>query len=252
MSRDTPVSEGPRPVALVTGAGGNLGTAVALAFASAGYDLALHHRGPSLAILEVVQQTVRLGARARTVQADLTQVAEIRRMFAAISDLQLDVLVNCAGTYPPADFLASTTEEWLTSYSLHVVAALTCIQQSVPLMPHGGSVINIASIAAHRSPADHGPYAASKAALLSLTRSAAVALADRGIRVNAVSPGLVWREGLQSVWPDGFKSWQARAPLGSPISPDEVAATCVFLAQAGAITGQEFVVDAGVSVQADY
>ncbi|MFC7362173.1 SDR family NAD(P)-dependent oxidoreductase [Nocardioides astragali] len=244
--------EGSRPVALVTGAAGNIATAIALAFASAGYDLVLHHRASSPAFHALVEEAGRRGAATQSVQADLREPAEIRRVFATLGDSRLDVLVNCAGTYAPVDFLASTPEDWLASYSLHVVSAVTCIQQAVLLMQHGGAIINIASIAAHRSPAEHGPYAASKAALLSLTRSAALALADRGIRVNAVSPGLVWREGLDTAWPDGVASWRRQAPLGVPIQPDEVGGACLFLAEAGGITGEELVVDAGISVQADY
>lgn len=244
--------EGSRPVALVTGAAGNLGTAIALAFASGGYDLVLHHRVPSPAFQTLVENAGRLGAATHNVQADLSEPAEIRRMFATIADSRLDVLINCAGTYAPVDFLATTEEDWLTSYSLHVVAAVTCIQQAALRMPYGGAIINIASIAAHRSPAGHGPYAASKAALLSVTRSAALALADRGIRVNTVSPGLVWREGLDAAWPEGYESWQRRAPLGAPIQAHHVGDACLFLAQARGITGEELVVDAGISVQADY
>lgn len=242
-----------RPVALVTGAGGNIGRALALAFASEGYDLVLHQRDPSAAVLdEAVHQAGRVGASTRTVHADLTDVAQIRRMFESLDDLSLSVLVNAAGTYPPVDFLTSTPEDWLTSYSLNVVAAVSCTQQAVPLMRHGGAVINIASIAAHRSAPDHGPYAGSKAALLSVTRTTALALAPHGVRVNAVSPGLVWRDGLDGAWPEGLASWRARAPLGSPVLADDVAAMCVFLAGSSAVTGQELIIDAGISSQADY
>jgi NAD(P)-dependent dehydrogenase (short-subunit alcohol dehydrogenase family) len=246
------VIEGSRPVALVTGASGNLGTAIALAFAAGGYDLVLHHRAASPAYRSLVEDAGRLGAATHSVQADLREPAEIRRMFASLEDARLDVLVNCAGTYAPVDFISSTAEDWVASYSLHVVSAVTCIQQAALLMREGGAIINIASIAAHRSSAGHGPYAASKAGLLSLTRSAALALAGRGIRVNAVSPGLVWREGLDAAWPEGYESWQRRAPLGAPIPADRIGATCLFLAEAGGITGEELVVDAGISVQADY
>lgn len=242
-----------RPVALITGANGNIGRTVALAFASEGYDLVLHQRDPSTAVLnDVVRQAGHLGARARMVHADLTDVAQIRRMFVSLDDLSLSVLVNAAGSYPPADFLTSTADDWLTSYSLNVVAAVSCTQQAFPLMRHGGAVINIASIAAHRSASDHGPYAASKAALLSVTRSAALALAPHGVLVNAVSPGLVWRDGLDDAWPEGLASWRARAPLGSPVFADDVAAMCVFLAGASAVTGQELIIDAGITSQADY
>jgi 3-oxoacyl-[acyl-carrier protein] reductase len=198
----------------------------------------------------IAAEARRYGARVRDIRADVTDVADVRRRFAGLE--RLDVLVNAAGSYPPKDFLSSSADDWLESYATHVVAALTCIQSTVALMPAGASIINITSIAAHRAPPEMGPYAASKAALLSLTRSAALALAPRGIRVNAVSPGLISREGLDVDWPEGLTSWQSRAPLSSPVHPASVASACVFLASADAITGQELVIDSGITIREDY
>lgn len=244
------MAEHARPTALVTGAGGNIGGAIARALAHDGYDLVLHHRSSLAAVETTAREARECGAEVRRVTAELTDVADVRRMFDGIE--RLDVLVNAAGSFPPVELLTSSAADWLEPYATHVVAAVTCIQAAVPLMSRGGSVINIGSIAAHRAPTEHGPYAASKAALLSLTRTAALALAPRGIRVNAVSPGLVWRDQLDVEWPDGLGSWNHRAPLGSPIRPESVASACVYLAGAESTTGQELVIDSGVGVREDY
>jgi 3-oxoacyl-[acyl-carrier protein] reductase len=137
---------------------------------------------------------------------------------------------------------------------LNVIAPFECIRAAAVLMRDGGSIINIASIAGHRAPPDQAAYGASKAALLSLTRTAALALGNRGIRVNAVSPGLVNRQGIETAWPDGVERWRRRSPVGELVEPMQVAELCVFLAGPAAtmITGQEYVIDGGVTVAEDY
>lgn len=118
----------------------------------------------------------------------------------------------------------------------------------------GGSIVNIASISAHRASGDQAPYASSKAALLALTRSAAVAIGPLDIRVNAVSPGLVWRDGLEQQWPEGLTAWNQRAPFGKPVLASEVAEACAFLASpaSSGITGEEITVDGGIRIVPDY
>lgn len=98
-----------------------------------------------------------------------------------------------------------------------------------------------------RYSADRRAFASSKAALLALTRSAAVALGPLDIRVNAVSPGLVWRDGLEQEWPEGLTSWNQRAPFGKPVLGSEVAEACAFLASpaSSGITGEEITMDRG-------
>lgn len=233
-----------RPVALITGAGGGIGRHLARAFADAGYDLVLGYRR---APLEPVP-----GATA--VVADLTESSGVAALFDAVPAAGLSALVNCAGAYPVQPFLDTGPEDWRAALDLGVVAAYACVRAAADRMPGGGGIVNVASIAAHRGPVDQAPYAAAKAALLSLTRTAALALGDRGIRVNAVSPGLVHRPGIEDDWPDGVDRWRRRSPLGTLVDPADLAALCVFLAgpSARSITGQEYVVDAGVTAAEDY
>src|SRR6185437_15043296 len=98
----------------------------------------------------------------------------------------------------------------------------------------GGSVVNIASISGLEPAFAHAHYCASKAGLLMLTRAAALELGPRGIRVNAVAPGLIWREGLDEAWPEGVKRWLDHVPLGRVGRDDDVADACLFLASAAA------------------
>ena len=112
----------------------------------------------------------------------------------------------------------------------------------------GGSVVNVASIEAHQPAPGHGHYAAAKAALVMLTRSAALEYGTRAIRVNSVSPGLVDDGGLSDRWPEGVERWLAAAPLGRLGTPEDVAEAVAFLAspQATWISGTDLVVDGGV------
>jgi len=114
----------------------------------------------------------------------------------------------------------------------------------------GGAVVNVASIEAERPAPQHSHYNAAKAGVLMHTRAAAFELAPLGIRVNAVSPGLIWRAGLEQQWPDGVARWKEAAPLRRLGRAEDVADACLFLASPAArwITGVNLPVDGGVLV----
>jgi NAD(P)-dependent dehydrogenase (short-subunit alcohol dehydrogenase family) len=127
------------------------------------------------------------------------------------------------------------------------VARLT--QVAVPhLRRDNGAVVNIASIEGLQPASGHSHYTASKAAVLAHTRAAALELGRLGIRVNAVAPGLIHRDGLEADWPEGVARWHAACPLGRLGQPDDVADAVLFLASAAArwMTGACLVVDGGV------
>jgi NAD(P)-dependent dehydrogenase (short-subunit alcohol dehydrogenase family) len=111
-----------------------------------------------------------------------------------------------------------------------------------------GAIVNIASIEAENPAPDHCHYTAAKAAVVMYTRSAALELGGQGIRVNCVSPGVIWREGLDRDWPEGANAYLAAVPLRRLGQPEDVADACLFLASAAArwITGSNLVVDGGV------
>ena len=244
-----------RPIAVITGASGGIGTQLARAFAADGHDLVLQFRRDQDSVAALATELRTHGTHVEELRAELTTPDGITTVFDHVPDgRRLDVLVNNAGAYPSREFLETSPRDWQDVMELNVIAPFECIRAAVARMTEGGSIINIASIAGHRAPADQAAYGASKAALLSLTRTAALALGDRGIRVNAISPGLVRRQGIEVDWPDGVERWRRRSPLGRLVEPAQVAELCLFLAGPAAtmITGQEYVVDGGVTVAEDY
>ena len=112
----------------------------------------------------------------------------------------------------------------------------------------GGAIVNIASVEGETPAPMHSHYTSAKAGTLMHTRSAALELGPHGIRVNAVSPGLIWREGIEEGWPEGVERWKETAPLGRLGMPDEVADACLFLASPTArwISGASLAVDGGI------
>jgi NAD(P)-dependent dehydrogenase (short-subunit alcohol dehydrogenase family) len=112
----------------------------------------------------------------------------------------------------------------------------------------GGAIVNITSIEAENPAPGHSHYNAAKAGVLMHTRAAAGELARHGIRVNAVAPGLLWRDGIEQAWPEGVARWQAAAPLRRLGTAEDVADACLFLASPAArwITGASLTVDGGV------
>ena len=244
-----------RPIAVITGASGGIGSQLARTFAAGGHDLVLQFRRDEASVAELARELRTHGAHVETLRADLTTPEGIVDVFDRVpGGRRLAVLVNNAGAYPSLEFLDTSPRDWQDVMGLNVIAPFECIRAAAELMRDGGSVINIASIAGHRAPPDQAAYGASKAALLSLTRTAALALGDRGIRVNAVSPGLVSRQGIETAWPEGVERWRRRSPLGTLVEPAQVAELCLFLAgpAAALITGQEYVIDGGVTVAEDY
>jgi NAD(P)-dependent dehydrogenase (short-subunit alcohol dehydrogenase family) len=141
-------------------------------------------------------------------------------------------------------------------YSANVDTAFLCTQAAAAHMKSagGGAIVNIASIAATSPGPDHSHYNSAKAAVVMLTRSAAQELGRFGIRVNAVSPGVIGREGIEEQWPEGVARWRARAPLKRRGRPDDVADACLFLASAASrwITGHDLIVDGGVMAASIY
>jgi NAD(P)-dependent dehydrogenase (short-subunit alcohol dehydrogenase family) len=239
-------------VCLVTGAGSGLGRAVARRFALAGARVAVHYRGSRDGAQAVVQDVRAAKGDARAFAADLVREGEASRLVEEVAEAfgRLDILVNNAGAYPLVGLLEMTGAQWDEVVAANLKSALLCLQAAGRRMSAagGGAIVNVTSIQAFRPMEGLAAYSAAKAGLEMLTRSAAFELGPAGVRVNAVAPGVVWREGIETAWPEGVARYRAAAPLGRLTQPEDVADACLFLASDAArfITGTTLVVDGGL------
>jgi NAD(P)-dependent dehydrogenase (short-subunit alcohol dehydrogenase family) len=246
--------------ALITGAGGAIGRAIACALAAQGLHVVVADRSTEAAqaSARAVEET---GGSALAVTADVTSRAELATAVAAAAQAsgRLDVMVNGAGVPHVKPLLEITAEEFELVFAVNVRGVLHGIQAAAAAMiaagAPGGRIINIASAAASGARPLQAVYAASKATVVSLTRSAAVALAPHQINVNAVSPSYVdtelGRETLRELARFGGEEARVRAVpqglLAREARVEDVAAAVVFLAGPGGdyITGQVINVDGG-------
>ncbi|MCL4295070.1 MAG: 3-oxoacyl-ACP reductase FabG [Anaerolineae bacterium] len=240
-------------VALITGSGSGLGAGIALRFAEAGAAVTVNYRSNAAGAQAVVRQIEAAGGRAVAVQADVTQKAEVERLVAQTVEVfgRLDVLINNAGLYPLASLLEMTEAEWDAVIDSNLRSTFLCTQAAAKQMiaqGEGGAIVNIASIEAENPAPLHSHYNAAKGGVVMHTAAAANELGLYGIRVNSVSPGLIWREGIEQGWPDGVERFLKAAPLGRLGRPDDIADACLFLASPAArwITGANLRVDGGV------
>jgi NAD(P)-dependent dehydrogenase (short-subunit alcohol dehydrogenase family) len=237
-------------VVIVTGAGSGLGQGVARRFAAAGARVVVHYRRAAAGAAEVVEAIGR--DRAVAVEADLSQAEEASSLIAAaVRDFgRLDALVNNAGIYPLAGVLEMTPAQWDEVVAANLTSVFLCTQAAARQMVAqggGGAIVNVTSIEARSALPSHSHYSATKAAADAHTRAAAQELGPHGIRVNAVAPGLIWREGIEKMWPEGVGRWLEVVPLKRLGRPEDVADACLFLASPAArwITGVTLPVDGG-------
>ncbi len=237
---------------VVTGASQGIGAGIARRFAEAGANVVVHYRSGKTGADATVKEISENNGTAVAIQAELASEEGSKSLFDQTLDVfsGLDVLINNAGIFPNASLLDMSLEDWQRMYSANVETAMLCTQAAARHMitVNRGAIVNIGSTSALNPGSDHSHYNSAKAAVIMLTRSAAQELGPHGIRVNAVSPGLIARPGIEDHWPEGVTRWQNKAPLGRMGEPEDVADACLFLASPAArwITGQNLVLDGGL------
>lgn len=243
-------------VAVVTGSGSGLGAGIARRFADAGASVVVHYHKSAPGAEALVRAIQAGGGKAVAVGGDLTRSAGAERLLVETIQAfgRIDVLINNAGTYPESGVLEMSEAEWDSVLEANLRSVFLCTQAAARRMiekGEGGAIVNVASIEGANPAPGHSHYGAAKAAVIAHTRAAAQELAAHRIRVNAVSPGLIWKEGIERAWPDGVRRWHGRAPLERMGMPEDVADACLFLASPGArwITGANLVVDGGVTAR---
>ena len=229
--------------ALVTGAGSGIGAAVARRLAAQGANVVL----ADLSLAAVEQLAGELGPAARPVQLD---VRDEERVAPAMADL--DVLVNVAGIGSTTNAPETSLEVWEDVFAVNARGTFLCCKHAIPDMAArgGGSIVNVASVAALVGLRNRAAYCASKGAVVALTRALAVDHVGDGIRVNAVCPGTVdspWVRRLVEESGESLDALRARQPLGRLGTTDEVAEAVEYLVSAEFATGSVLVVDGGLT-----
>ena len=239
--------------ALVTGAAKGIGAAIARRLAEAGADVTIADLDPDGS--ETAKELSGPGAVAQFVVCDITDATQLQAaMQAAAVDGRLDILVNNAGIFPTTGPIEAVTDGFVQRMlEVNVRAQYSAAREAIRYMSGGGSIVNLASIAGLRGGANISAYSVSKAAVLGLTRAFANELGPRGIRVNAIAPGIIDTPGVQAqlapLKAGGLDIDTAIAanPLGTAGHPDHIARAALFLASdlAAFVTGQILVVDGG-------
>ncbi len=240
-------------VAIVTGASKGIGAGIAKSLAAAGAAVVANYSSSREGADRVVAEITKAGGKAIAVQGDMSESADVERLFGETKKAfgQVDVLVNNAGVYKFDPIEEVTEQEFHREFNTNVLGPLLTIREAVKYFgPNGGSVINISSVASANAMPQTSIYSATKSALDSVTRVLANELGPRQIRVNAIAPGGVDTEGVQSAGVKGSdmeKAMVAQTPLGRFGEPEDIARVAVFLAsdQSRWLTGERITASGG-------
>ena len=244
--------------ALVTGAGSHgIGRAVALALGRAGADVAVHHLNQGDAADELAEAIRSERRRAHTVEGDLSDPAEARRIVRdARSALgRLDIVVNCAATLARVPFLEISDAEWDRVHAVNLHGYFAVSQEAARIMVEAGMagrIIMVSSVNQTKPTRELAHYVASKGGVMMLARAMALELAEHGITVNLIAPGTVLTDINRAAFEDdAFR--QAKLdliPMNRVADPSDVAGAAVFLASDAAayVTGTTITVDGGLTL----
>ena len=232
--------------ALVTGASKGIGASIAKHLAAAGASVVVNYASSKAGADKVVAEITAAGGQAVAIQGDVAKPDDITRLLAETKAAfgQLDILVNNAGVYEFSPLEAITPEHFHRQFNINVLGLLLTTQAAVKLFPAtGGSIINIGSVVSSLTPPASAVYTGTKGAVDAITGVLAKELGPKGIRVNALNPGIVETEGSVSagfIGSDFEKQIVTQTPLGRSGQPQDIAKVAVFLASddAGWITGE--------------
>ena len=240
--------------AVVTGGGRGIGRAVCLALAAQGADVVVNYAGSAEAAGETAKACRALGVRAIAVQADVADEAQAAALVeTAVREMGgVDILVNNAGITRDGLLLRMSEEDFTRVLDTNLKGAFHCMKAACRGMMRrrAGRIVNISSVVGVRGNAGQANYAASKAGLIGLSKSAAKELASRGITVNCIAPGFI-DTAMTAALPEAVKEkLLAEIPMGRFGAAEDVAAAAAFLVSDAAayITGQVLCVDGGMAM----
>ncbi len=244
-----------KAAALITGASSGIGRAAAIALAGAGHDVTVNYASSETGARQTAEICAEAGAQTQTHGCDVADEAAVRAMVAAHMERfgRMDVLINNAGTTTmtgPDDLDALEMEVWDRIFAVNVRGLFQVSRAAAPhLKETHGCIVNSASIVGLRPGPQPFPYAASKAAVVSLTKTLAGALAPE-VRVNAVAPGWMEGEWMERMLGENYEGLMARraryTPMQRCVTADDVAETMMSLVSANRfVTGEIIVIDGG-------
>ena len=235
-----------KEVALVTGAGQGIGLATVKRLVADGFHVVMVDRNPE----PLGQAAAALRAASNSVEHHALSITDRPAVAALVAALgKIDVLVNNAAIFWDGKFDATTEDDYRQMYEVNVIGTFIVSQEVAKVMSRGGRIINIAS-RAYLAGYAHAPYITSKAGTVGLTRGMAIDLAERGIMVNAIAPGLIETDMFRSLTPERQQELIAKQPTKMVGQPEDIANGIAFFADPRSrnVTGQILALDGGRSM----
>jgi len=239
-------------IALITGASRGIGRGIALAFAESGCNVAFTYRSSSEEAKELEKELTKLGVKSKSYKSDASNLIDSNKLIEdVVRDFEsIDVLVNNAGITKDNLLMRMSEDDFdnVINTNLKSVFNMSSSVQRLFLKQRKGSIINIGSIVGLKGNPGQSNYAASKAGIIGFSKSLALELGSRNIRVNVIAPGFIETEMTDNLSENIIENWKNNIPLKRIGKPEDVANACIFLASdmSEYITGQVIQVDGGM------